>query len=377
MAYGVHGPEYQEDGGDEGAAEDRASLYELFDGLCKPDKEGKIKDKDRIRKLKGLKDKERIRTIEGLKVVAFTAYQRRTARLVWSSMTLIINYLLPHEVSSCLSSQESPTKDEKISIPKSHLSHYTTAISSPNPEHQQLNQLPHPLTGDPLTAPTSLQERSLLNLGFAGTPMEAALLMDMLILSVTNPQRVSTCIKPDWAQGPTGSVKQPLSKLFDPRSKSYSHPREQHGKQWQNHQRDMEKASLQPVMLLNPDSNTQSKAIRKHLHDHDQNANSHQNFVEGQEEELKARETRENQITSQSHSFRNSAALLWLNNKQNQIYEEYWVQLAKQHHDPSQLLGMDSTRIVAKTGVPFIENQIQTFEPIIDYPTKFSGIQHL
>ncbi|KAI8459282.1 hypothetical protein BY996DRAFT_6493505 [Phakopsora pachyrhizi] len=41
---------------------------------------------------------------------------------VWSSMTLIINDLLFHEVSS-------PTKDEK-------------KISSPNPEHQQLNQLP-------------------------------------------------------------------------------------------------------------------------------------------------------------------------------------------------------------------------------------------
>ncbi|KAI8452728.1 hypothetical protein BY996DRAFT_6465279 [Phakopsora pachyrhizi] len=57
---------------------------------------------------------------------AFTTYQGRTARLVWSSMTLIINDLLPHEVSS-------PTKDEKSSIPKSHLSHHTaTAILSRN-----------------------------------------------------------------------------------------------------------------------------------------------------------------------------------------------------------------------------------------------------
>ncbi|CAH7676374.1 hypothetical protein PPACK8108_LOCUS11490 [Phakopsora pachyrhizi] len=51
---------------------------------------------------------------------AFTTYQGRTARLVWSSMTLIINDLLPHEVSvkNFLSSQESPTKDEKSSILK-------------------------------------------------------------------------------------------------------------------------------------------------------------------------------------------------------------------------------------------------------------------
>ncbi|CAH7685744.1 hypothetical protein PPACK8108_LOCUS20317 [Phakopsora pachyrhizi] len=61
---------------------------------------------------------------------------------VWSSMTLIINDLLPW-VENFLSSQESPTKDEKSSVQKSDLSHHTVAeISSPNPEHQQLNQLP-------------------------------------------------------------------------------------------------------------------------------------------------------------------------------------------------------------------------------------------
>ncbi|CAH7685190.1 hypothetical protein PPACK8108_LOCUS19673 [Phakopsora pachyrhizi] len=365
------------------------------------------------------KPSSRTRPKDGARTIldAFTAYQRRTARLVWSSITLIFNDL--------------------FSTPMSHLSHQTaTAVSSPNPEHQQSNQ--HPQTPDRRSFNRSSKPSrkippgsefcrnthgsGLVN-GYADTERNNSSEGEHRYQDRSGPRAQDSLSYSKKTDNPgdqinksAGSVKQPSSKLFDPRAKAYSHPRDQHGKQWQNvlvnvspisfdtvdygkkpkrtptrgsagearqlfdpRKHDPMKFSAskrngesepQPVMLLNPDSDTQSEAIRKRLHDHDQNANSHQAFVDGgktnllsrlkhsykqivsletilkdeehaakaKEEELKAREARENQKTSQSHSFTNSVALLRLNAKQKRIDEEYWVRLAKQHRDIPQRL---------------------------------------
>ncbi|KAI8447905.1 hypothetical protein BY996DRAFT_6499781 [Phakopsora pachyrhizi] len=108
---------------------------------AKPAEQSKISpsNKNHGAALTGTSFKTSFRTIpkDGARTIldAFTPYQRRTAGMVWSPINLIINDLLAHE--------DSPTKDEKSSIPKSHLFHQTArAMSFPNPEHQQSSQLP-------------------------------------------------------------------------------------------------------------------------------------------------------------------------------------------------------------------------------------------
>ncbi|KAI8461344.1 hypothetical protein BY996DRAFT_6408678 [Phakopsora pachyrhizi] len=116
--------------------------------------------------------------------------------------------------------------------------------------------------------------------------MGAALLMYMLILRVTTPQRAQGTghslkpvlqdgIKPkrNPTQGSTGDACQ----LFDP---------QKHNTVKFSALKRNGKRKLQPVMLINPDSNTQSKAIRKCFYEHDQNSNSQQALVDGQKTNL-------------------------------------------------------------------------------------------
>ncbi|CAH7672403.1 hypothetical protein PPACK8108_LOCUS7209 [Phakopsora pachyrhizi] len=253
---------------------------------------------------------------------AFSAYQRRMA-MPW--------------VKNCLSSQENPTKDEKSFIPKSHLSYHTaTAMRSFNCSSKPSRKIP---PGSEFFRNT--HGSSLVN-GYADTesnnPSEGEhRYQDRL--GPRDQDSLSYSKKTDnlgeQINKSAGSVKQPSSKLLDPRAKAYYHPRENHGKKWQSvllHAQGTGhslkpvlqdgikpkrnptqgstgdacqlfdpqkhntvkfsalkrngKRKLQPVMLINPDSNTQSKAIRKCFYEHDQNSNSQQALVDGQKTNL-------------------------------------------------------------------------------------------
>ncbi|CAH7666210.1 hypothetical protein PPACK8108_LOCUS547 [Phakopsora pachyrhizi] len=158
-------------------------------------------------------------------------------------------------VKNCLSSQESPTKDEKSSIPKSHLSHHTaTAMWLPNPENQQSNQLPRtpnkrsfnhsskPLRKIPPGSEfcRNTHGSSLVNV-YADTEHKNSSEGEHRCQDKLGPRAQdslsylkNTNNSGDQINKSAGSVKQLFSKLFDPRAKAYSNPGEQHGEQWQN-----------------------------------------------------------------------------------------------------------------------------------------------